>query len=106
MLGLVHQQSLTYEVSHLVCDSTRCSDEGIIALIILHLHLKEPCEAETGDVFSRSPETVVLHRTVWRLPDCSGVVILELKPTFIRSAWLDELIGELLRFATDNGINP
>lgn len=49
--SLVHQQSLTYEVSHLVRDSTRSSDEGVIALIILHLHLKEPCEAETGDVF-------------------------------------------------------
>lgn len=50
--SLVHRQSLTYEVSHLVRDSTRSSDEGVIALIILHLHLKEPCEAETGDVFA------------------------------------------------------
>lgn len=95
MLGLVHRQSLTYEVSHLVCDSTRCSDEGIIALIILHLHLKEPCEAETGDVCGRGAETVVLHRTVWRLPDSSGVIILALNPTFIRSGWLDEVIREL-----------
>lgn len=64
MLSLVHEQSLTYEDGHLVCDSTRCSDEDIITLIILHLHLKEPCEAEMGDVSGRGPETVGLHRTV------------------------------------------
>lgn len=32
----------TYEVSHLISDSAGCSNEGVITLVVLHLHLKEP----------------------------------------------------------------
>lgn len=39
---LSNQTSLTYDVSHLISDSTRRSDEGIVTLIVFHLHLKEP----------------------------------------------------------------
>lgn len=49
MCRLSNQRSLTYEVSHLVCDSTRRSDEGIVTLIVLHLHLKKPCDEHKND---------------------------------------------------------
>lgn len=59
----MHQQALTYEVRHLVCDRARCPDEGVVALVILHLHLKEPCETKTGDIFGRGSDAVVLRCT-------------------------------------------
>lgn len=34
--------SLTYDVRHLVCDGSGGSDEGVVTLVILHLHFKEP----------------------------------------------------------------
>lgn len=33
----------TYEVGDAVGDGARRSDEGVVALVVLHLHLKEPC---------------------------------------------------------------
>lgn len=35
----------TDEVGDAVGDGARRSDEGVVALVVLHLHLKEPCRA-------------------------------------------------------------
>ncbi len=48
----INQRLLTYEVSHLVGDGARRSDEGVVTLIILHLHLKEPCSERKNDGMS------------------------------------------------------